>query len=184
MDTKVFLVRHGITDWHREGKLLGQRDIALNEEGLAQAERAADGLSHLEIAEVISSPLLRALQTAEIIGKRSGIEIARDPRLLDFRVGKWEGMTYEQISASEEYQRFLADPFSERIPGGESLQEVITHAGVIRVLLTHYIGSPPANYHRIRVSPGSVSVLSFAGDNQPPRVLSVNWCHELEVTTT
>lgn len=205
MDTKVFLVRHGITDWHREGKLLGQRDIALNEEGLAQAEHAAEGVAGLQIAEVLSSPLLRALQTAEIIGKRTGIEIARDPRLVDFRVGKWEGMTYQQISASDEYQRFLADPFSERIPGGESLQEVrrravsaieqalednptgehicvVTHAGVIRVLLTHYIGSPPANYHRIRVSPGSVSVLSFAGDGQPPRVLAINWCRELEVS--
>jgi broad specificity phosphatase PhoE len=172
--------------------------MALNAEGLEQAAAAAEGLAGAHIAEVISSPLVRALQTAELIGKKFGIEVARDPRLIDFRVGRWEGMTYDDIEASPEYQRFLANPLSERIPGGENLGEVetravaaidqalednpsgdaiavITHAGIIRVLLAHYLGSPAANYHRIRVSPGSVSVLSFADDRELPRVLAVNW---------
>jgi phosphoserine phosphatase len=198
LDTKVFLIRHGVTDWHRDGKLLGQRDIPLNEEGRAQAERAAAGLDGIAIAEVLSSPLLRALQTAEAIGERARIEVARDPRLTDFRVGKWEGRTYGDIAATEEYQRYLADPLTERIPGGESLQEVqqrataaieqaladnpsgdaiavVTHAGVIRILLAHYLGSAPANYHRIRVSPGAISVLAFADDRELPRVLAINW---------
>ncbi len=203
VDTQVLLVRHGVTDWHREGKLLGHRDIALSDEGLAQARSAAEALAGLRIAEVISSPLLRALQTAELIGARFGIEIARDPRLIDFRVGQWEGMRYADIAASSEYNRFITDPLSESIPGGENLAAVrqravaaidqalednptgdaiavITHAGIIRVLLTHYLGSPAANYHKLRVVPGSVSVLSFDGDDQTPRVLAINWCAGLE----
>lgn len=198
MDTKVFLVRHGVTDWHREGRVLGQRDIPLIPEGIAQAEAVADALASLAIADVISSPLVRAVQTAEIIGKRFGIQVARDPRFVDFRVGRWEGMSYAEISASPEYQRFIADPMSERIPGGESMADIrkravaaleqsledspagvglviVTHAGIIRVLLTHYAGSNPANYHRIRVSPGSVSVLSFSDDRELPRILATNW---------
>ena len=198
MDTKVFLVRHGVTDWHREGRVLGQRDIPLIPEGIAQAEAVADALGSLAIADVISSPLVRAVQTAEIIGKRFGIQVARDPRFVDFRVGRWEGMSYAEISASPEYQRFIADPVSERIPGGESMADIrkravaaleqsledspsgvgiviVTHAGIIRVLLTHYAGSNPANYHRIRVSPGSVSVLSFNDDRELPRILATNW---------
>ncbi len=203
MDTKVFLVRHGVTDWHDEGKVLGQRDIPLNARGTAQAEAVANALSEIKIADVISSPLVRAVQTAELISEKFGIQIARDPRFIDFRVGKWEGMKYEDISASPEYQRFLADPMSERIPGGgegmadirkravggveQSLEDcpsgdgivIVTHAGLIRVLLTYYAGSNPANYHRIRVSPASVSVLSFSDDRQLPRILATNWCHSL-----
>lgn len=198
METQVLLIRDGVTDWHREGKVLGHRDIPLNADGLAQARSAADALEGLTIAEVISSPLLRALQTAELVGKKFGIEVARDPRLLDFRVGKWEGMAYADVAANPEYQAFISDPMSERIPGAENLHDarqravaaveqalednpsgdaiaVVTHAGIIRVLLTHYLGSPPANYHRIRVGPGSISVLAFATDQELPRVLAVNW---------
>ncbi len=202
LETRVFLIRHGITDWHREGRVLGQRDIALNDEGLEQARAAATALTDAPIVEVISSPLVRALQSAEMIGQAFGIEVARDPRLIDLRVGKWEGMTYEEVAAHSEYKEFIQDPLSERIPGAENLSDVktravaaieqaiednpsgdaiavITHAGIIRVLLTHYLGSPPANYHRIRVAPGSVSVLSFADDRELPRIVAVNWVASL-----
>ena len=201
--TKVFLVRHGVTEWHRERKVLGHRDVALNEEGLAQARAAADALADAAIAEVISSPLVRALQTAEVIGQRFGIEVARDPRLIDLRVGpRWEGKSYDEVAASPEYKQFLADPTSDAIPGAENLHDaklravaaieqalrdnpsgesicVITHAGIIRVLITHYMGSPPANYHRVRVAPGSISILSFSDDRELPRVLAVNWAAAL-----
>jgi broad specificity phosphatase PhoE len=199
LETNLFLIRDGVTDWHAERKVLGHRDISLNDEGLAQAQRATDALADIAIAEVISSPLVRALQTAELVGRRFGIEVARDPRLIDFSAGKWEGMAYDEVAAHAEFKAFIKDPLSERIPGADSLHDVseravaaveqalednpsgdaiavITHAGIIRVLLTHYLGSPPGNYHRIHVSAGSISVLSFADDRELPRVLAVNWC--------
>lgn len=202
METRVFLVRHGITDWHVAQRVLGHRDIPLNEEGVAQAEAAAAALAGLPLVEVISSPLVRALQTAELVARNIGIEVARDPRLIDLRVGKWEGMTYAEVAAHSEYKEFIADPLSERIPGAESMTDVktraiaavdqalednpsgngiavVTHAGIIRILLTHYLGSPPANYHRIRVAPGSISVLSFADGRELPRVIAVNWAADL-----
>lgn len=202
VETLVFLVRHGITDWHAHRKVLGHRDIPLNDEGRRQAEAIADALAAVPIADVVSSPLVRAVQTAEAIGRRCGIQVARDPRLIDLRVGRWEGVSYDDVDASPEYQRFLANPESETIPGGENLADVrtravgaleqaledspsgdgivvVTHAGIIRVLLTHYLGAPPSNYHRVRVAPGSVSVLAFADDRQPPRVLAVNWLGDL-----
>jgi len=196
-ETTVFLVRHGTTAWHKEGRVLGQRDIPLSPEGVREAEEAAAALAGVKLAEVLSSPLQRAIQSAEIIGEQAGIQVARDPRLIDFQLGKWTGMTYAEVTESEEYQRFLRQPQSERIPGGESLDDIrrravaaveqalrdspsgdavaiVTHAGIIRVLLSHYMGSPPANYHRIRVTPGSISILSFASDRELPRVLAVN----------
>jgi broad specificity phosphatase PhoE len=197
LETTVFLIRHGVTAWHAEGRVLGQRDIPLSPAGIAQAQEAAAALGGLTMSEVLSSPLQRAIQTAEIIGKQAGIEVARDPRLIDFQLGKWTGMTYADVGTSEEYQRFLQQPESERIPGGESLEDIrkravaaidqalrdnptgdalaiVTHAGIIRVLLTHYMGSPPANYHRVRVSPGSITILGFSDDRELPRVLAVN----------
>lgn len=203
MQTTVFLIRHGVTAWHAEKRVLGQRDVPLSPEGVAQAEATASLLAGVKLAELLTSPLQRAIQTAEIIGQTTGIEVARDPRLIDFKLGKWTGLTYEEVNGSEEYQRFLHDPGSERIPGGESLEDIrrrsvgavdqalrdsptgdavaiVTHAGVIRVLLVHFMGSPLANYHRVRVSPGSVSILSFANDRELPRVLAVNLTGSLD----
>jgi len=198
VETTVFLIRHGVTDWHRDQRVLGQRDVALNATGINQAQAAAHALAGVAVGEVLASPLVRAVQTAEIIAGQYSIEVARDPRLTDFRVGKWEGMAYEEVAKSPEYQRFVADPLSEGIPGGEDMKQIreravaaveqaledapqgesvviVTHAGIVRVLLTYYLGSHPANYHRLRVAPGSISVLSFADDRELPRVLAVNW---------
>lgn len=203
METTVFLIRHGVTAWHAEGRVLGQRDIPLSQPGIVQAEEAAAALRGVKMSEVLSSPLQRAIQTAEIIGQETGIEIARDPRLIDFQLGKWTGMTYADVAKNEEYQRFVQQPESERIPGGESLEDIrrravaavdqalrdnatgdalaiVTHAGIIRVLITHYMGSRPANYHRVRVSPGSISILGFSDDRQLPRVLAVNLVGSIE----
>ncbi|HWM84709.1 MAG TPA: histidine phosphatase family protein [Kofleriaceae bacterium] len=203
METTVFLIRHGVTPWHAERRVLGQRDIPLSPDGVKQAHAAAAALSRVKLAEVLSSPLQRAVQTAEIIGRQSGIEVARDPRLNDFKLGKWTGMSYADIAAAPEYQQFLREPSTVEIPDGESLHDVerravaaveqalsdspsgdavaiVSHAGIIRVLLAHYLGSPPANYHRIRVSPGSISVLCFADDRELPRVLAVNLAGPLD----
>ncbi len=197
LNTTVFLIRHGVTSWHPERRVLGQRDIGLSEAGIAQARASADLLAGIPLADLISSPLVRAVQSAKIIGKPHGIDVARDPRLIDMDVGQWAGMTYQDVSSSPAYQQFVADPMSTTIPGGENFEEVriravsaldqaladspsgstiaiVSHAGVIRILLAHYLGSPPANYHRIRVSPGSASVLSFADDRHLPRILAVN----------
>jgi broad specificity phosphatase PhoE len=199
VETTVFLVRHGVTDWHRDRRILGQRDIGLNADGINQANDAMKALAGLPINEVISSPMLRAVQTAEIIAAQFATEIARDPRLADFRVGKWEGMSYDDVDRSPEYQRFLADPVAEKVPGGENLGQIrdraigaveqalrdapageqlaiVSHAGVIRVVLAHYLGTHLSQYHRLRVSPGSVSVLSFGDARSGPRVLGVNLC--------
>ncbi len=203
LETTVFLIRHGVTPWNAEQRVLGQRDIPLSPAGVQQAEVAAAALANVKLGEVLSSPLQRAVQTAEIIGRSASIEVARDPRLIDFKLGRWTGMSYGEIAANDEYQQFLRQPDAMTIPGGESLEEIkrravaaveqalsdspsgdavaiVTHAGVIRVLLAHYMGSPPANYHRIRVNPGSISILSFADDRDPPRVLAVNLASSID----
>lgn len=197
MATTVFLVRHGITAWHQERRVLGQRDLPLSDEGQEQAEAAAELLSGQPIVDVLSSPLLRCVTTAEAIAAKHKLQPARDARLSDFQAGPWAGMTHDEVARDPLYQRFVANPLSEEIPGGETLRDilkrgvnamgqalrgipdgdaiaVVTHAGMIRVLLTHYLASPPANYHLLRVNPGSISVLQFTDVSTLPRVLAVN----------
>lgn len=198
METIVFLIRHGVTAWHKERRVLGQRDIELDQDGHAQGDELASALEGVSIGEFISSPLARAVQTASKLAASRRTDVTRDPRLLDFRVGKWEGMGYDDVAATDEYQHFLRNPLAAGIPGGEQLIEVrdrsvaaieqaledtpagdrvavVTHAGIVRILLAHYLGSQLANYHRVRVAPGSVSVLSFSDDIELPRVLVTNW---------
>ncbi|WP_428269713.1 histidine phosphatase family protein [Haliangium sp.] len=198
----MFLIHHGVTDWHRDGKLLGRRDVPMNDAGRAQADRIANWLDGVGIAEVIASPLQRAVQTAEIIGKHVGIDLARDHRLIDLHLGQWEGKNPQEVLESDAYQQFLANPMSSSAPAGESFHEVktravaaveqalednpagsavavVTHSRVIRVLLTHYMAAPPATYHCLRIHPGTVSVLAFSHDSQRPRVLALNWAASL-----
>jgi phosphoserine phosphatase len=197
LNTTVFLVRHGETDWTRERRLMGQRDLGLNADGLNQALAAAMALKGVEITEVISSPLLRAMQTAEVLAGLCDMDVARDPRLIEMALGRWEGMPYDAALVDPGYQAFFDDPEGTPVPGGERVTDVrdraaaaiqqtladnpsrsnlivVSHASVIRVLLAHYLGLGLANFHRLRVGPGSLSVLRFADDRELPRILALN----------
>ncbi len=197
MHTTLLLVRNGATEWSRERRVAGRRDIGLSVEGRAQAEELAARLKGVDVAEVLSSPLPRAFETAELIATSHDNEVARDPRLTDFHAGKWEGMKYADVSVSDEYKRFLVSPLSDAIPGGETLHAardrmvgsidqalgdnelganimVVSHAGPLRVLIAHYLGMDLANYHRLRISPCSVTALRFETEHGVPRVLAIN----------
>jgi broad specificity phosphatase PhoE len=205
MHTTIFLVRNGTTDWSRDGRLAGRRDISLSAEGRAQAEGLAGRLKDVELAEILSSPLPRAVETAEAIGQGRSLEVARDPRLTDFNAGKWEGMKQGEISASDDYKSFIANPLAAAIPGGERLADardrvvgsveqalsdnelganivVVSHAGPLRLLIAHYLGMDLANYHRLRISPTSVTALRFESERGVPRILAINCLGDVRVT--
>lgn len=197
MHTTLFLVRNGATDWSREGRIAGRREIGLSTDGRVQADELAARMAGIDMTEVLTSPLPRAVQTAEKIASAHKLEVARDPRLTDFDAGRWEGQKFADVLVSDEYKRFLANPMSEVIPSGErmaaardrmissveqALQDnelganivLVSHAGPLRVLVSHYLGMDLANYHRLRLSPASVTVLRFDSVDAIPRLLTVN----------
>jgi phosphoserine phosphatase len=197
MKTTIFLVRNAATDWNRDKRVVGRREIGLSEAGIAQAEALSERCAKLDIGEVLSSPLVRAMETAERIARPHQLEIARDPRLTDFHAGRWEGMKHAEVSASDDYKRFLANPLAQAIPAGERLTDardrlvssvaqaladnelgasilIISHAGPLRLLLAHYLGMDLANFHRLRLSTASVTALRFESLEGVPRVLTVN----------
>lgn len=199
MYTTLFLVRNADTDFSRDGRVAGRRDIGLSKAGRAQAETLRDRLvaDHLDVIEILASPLPRAVETAEIVASAFGQGVVRDPRLTDFDAGRWEGQSHRDINASPEYQRFLVDPVGESIPGGEKIRDVrdrvvgsvsqaladnelgatilmVSHAGPLRVLLAHYLGMNLIHYHRLRLSPASISILRFESEAGVPRILTIN----------
>jgi probable phosphoglycerate mutase len=90
-------VRHGVTDWNRQRRFQGLTDIPLNDEGIAQAQAAAGRLRDVGFDIVVSSPLIRAMQTAEIIGAASGKPVAVDAGLIECDFGSFEGRPISEV---------------------------------------------------------------------------------------
>lgn len=117
---KWFLVRHGETDWNKEEKLIGQMDIPLNETGRIQAQVLAEKLKNKKIDLIISSPLKRAYETAEIISKSTGAEIIIDENLKERCCGEAEGLTHKE--AKEKYGEIHV--YEDSIPNSEKYREI------------------------------------------------------------
>ena len=162
----IVFVRHGETDWNVEGRLQGQRDIPLNENGRAQARRNGEIIAR-EIPEAagfdfVASPLGRARETMEIARAAMNLDpkaYAVDPRLVEITFGELEGFTYQDIENREPGWLKMRDANKWEFlpPGGESYRMlhdriiawletvsvplvVVAHGGVGRVLRAHLLG--------------------------------------------
>ena len=94
---RLILVRHGQTDYNREGRLQGQVDIPLNATGSRQAETLADAVAADPPDVIVASPLGRALETARILSRDTGLEVTTDEAFLERGFGRWEGLKGEEI---------------------------------------------------------------------------------------
>lgn len=95
---KLYLIRHGETDWNAAGRIQGHSDIELNGRGLEQARRLAARMpDEGDFSAIYSSPLKRAFRTAEIIGAALNSPVTPDPRLLERSLGQLEGLTMSDI---------------------------------------------------------------------------------------
>jgi broad specificity phosphatase PhoE len=124
----LLLTRHGLTTAGSRAVLGGQLDVGLTDEGRAQARALADRLAGIRIDRVISSPMQRALETAQVIATGRPVEV--DDRLREVDYGRWEGLTSAEIDAHdpELRERWERDPVATHPPGGESGGEVAARA--------------------------------------------------------
>ncbi len=127
---KLILVRHGQTDWNRDGRCQGVADIELNDFGRLQIEELALSLRHEEIVAVYSSDLIRARDTAVEIARHHELEVKIDPDIREMDQGELEGLMFDEIR--ERYAHVLEEwresPETLRLPKGESLVEVQARA--------------------------------------------------------
>ncbi len=130
MTLELYLVRHGESEWNRTSRYTGQQDIPLSELGKRQAERLGARLATENLAAIYASPLRRACETAEIIGRSRGQYIRIERGLAEIHHGLWEGMTTRQVM--QEYpsmmEQWRAQPHMVVMPQGESLEDVANRA--------------------------------------------------------
>ena len=136
----LYLVRHGETDWNRQGRWQGQADVPLNRRGWRQARLAAQRLKDAPLAAIISSDLQRAACTAELIarscrrsrhcGERgsAGVQppVILDPRLREIHQGAWQGLQVSEIQQryARLFQKRMQNPLAVAPPGGETALQV------------------------------------------------------------
>ena len=150
--TKIILVRHGETEWNVAETFRGRIDIELNETGIKQAELLAEYLSDVKIETIYSSPLKRALKTAELIANYHQLEVKIAPGLIDFDYGKWQGLPHQEVKDKykELYTEWISSPDQVTIPDGESLNDVRQRAiGVVDEVIAKYKGTVVLVSHRV-----------------------------------
>jgi ribonuclease H / adenosylcobalamin/alpha-ribazole phosphatase len=183
--TRLVLVRHGTTKHNAELRFSGRNDLPLTDVGARQAAAIAAAIPAFGAATVIvSSPLIRARQTAEHIGSALGRDIREDDRLAEMDFGAWEGLTLDDVQRSwpAELAAWLADPHTAP-PGGESFADVerrvadardailreypdatvilVTHVTPIKTLLRLALGAPAATMFRMHLDTASISVADY-----------------------
>ena len=126
----MILIRHGETLWNKEGRIQGTSDIELSEAGIEQARHLALSLKGEPISTIHTSPLKRAMKTAEIINEYHRKDIKTHSDLMEMDQGDFEGYSFKELMACEKefLNKWIADPASVQMPNGESLNQLQTRA--------------------------------------------------------
>ena len=124
---KLYLIRHGETEWNHLRKMQGQMDIPLNEYGIELAEKTAEGMKDIKFDRIFASPLVRAKKTAQYIADNCGIVVETDDRLKEINFGAGEGSNINEVKADSSHplHNFFIHP-DQFVPmeGGETFKEV------------------------------------------------------------
>lgn len=201
---RLLLIRHGETQWNREGRFQGIRDIPLNENGRNQAQKAADFLKEVPINFAVSSPMARPKETAEIILQHHpDIALDLQPDLTEICHGLWEGKLETEIEASFPglLHQWKIKPETVQMPEGENLQQVwdraiacwnnivkiystaedyrigivVAHDAINKVILCYLLGLKPEHFWNVKQGNGAVSVIDYLdGIDDQPLVQAVN----------
>jgi alpha-ribazole phosphatase len=183
---RIYLVRHGVTVWNREGRWQGHTDVPLSAEGVEQAKLVAERLSGEKIDAVWSSDLQRALHTAEAIASRHDLEVIQTDRLRETMLGEWEGLTIPEIIARGDgdiWQAMAHGSQAHRPPGSESLEGMwkrlngvrdevreryaggsvvlVGHGGSLRAILCEALAANLACLNRFTLDNASLSALDY-----------------------
>lgn len=182
----IYFIRHGETDWNRDRRYQGQKDVPLNETGRAQARRNGMALRALlpaiADADYIASPLARTRETMEIVRGELGLApggYAIDPRLLELSYGTWEGTLQDDVVRHhpDAFAARAQNPFRWRPDAGESYADlfarvagwaettrrdsvVVSHGGVSRCLRAHVLGLDPERIPELESPQDRVLLLS------------------------
>ncbi|GAP97730.1 histidine phosphatase family protein [Leptolyngbya sp. NIES-2104] len=198
---RLLLVRHGETEWNRQGRFQGQIDVPLNDNGRVQAGQAAEFLKSVQIDSAVSSSMARPKETAEIILKyHPEIELKLRDDLREISHGLWEGKFESEIEAGYPglLHQWQSQPETVQMPEGENLQQVwdravagwnaivqsarpgetilvVAHDAINKAILCYVSGLTSAAFWNFKQGNGAVSVIDYVnGADQPPMLMAMN----------
>jgi broad specificity phosphatase PhoE len=192
----AILMRHGETRWNREGRVMGRNPVELSDNGRTQVEAALVLAHSLKPELIVTSPLVRARQTAEILAYGlGGVEIVEEPDIAEVAYGRWEGMTYYELIEDPYYAVYRESPVDHPTPGGETIPQVqargteaiyravqanpgrrilfVSHGDIIRTVLCYFLGLNLKNFNRVRIDNAGLSGIQISGDFA--EVKFMNW---------
>lgn len=179
----LLLIRHGDNEFIARNRLAGRLPgVHLNEKGRQQAQNLAQLLAQTPLSAIYSSPMERAVETAQPLAAALGLAVQIRPQLIELNYGTWQGRTFKQLARIKLWKEVHDNPVGVRFPGGESFVEVqqrvsdeldaiaalhgddelvacFSHGDVIRLAVAHYLQMPLNAYHRLAVHTASITVL-------------------------
>jgi alpha-ribazole phosphatase len=181
--TRLLLVRHGETEYNSSERYWGSTDVALGPAGLSQAQRLRERLSKENIQAVYSSPLKRAMTTAEAIAGSHNLKVIPCPEIKEIDFGKIEGLNFKEVNQlyPEVHQMWLEKSPRMAYPGGESLLQletrvtrfaerlkphgpdetvlVVAHSGVLRTMICQLLEMEMRHRWSFRVDLASLNIV-------------------------
>ena len=196
-ETVLWLLRHPEPEASARGRCYGSLDVALSRDGIRQAHSLADALAQKAFAAIYTSPRQRCSHAAQILGagRTCPVEIVPALRELDF--GELEGRPYHEIAAMypDVYQQWMERPTETQFPGGERFPEMyarviaatrklrsrhngqtialVTHGGVIRIILADALGMEAANIFRIGQRYSAINAVRYFGEHPIVELINV-----------
>jgi broad specificity phosphatase PhoE len=185
---KLILARHGETLWNVEKIFRGRVDVNLDEVGIKQAELLGKYLSNWELEAIYSSPLKRALDTANIVARYQKVAVRIAEGLIDFDYGEWQSLPEQEVKKLYPVilDEWYNNPHRVKMPGGESLEDVreravgvvndvlsrhqnnvllVSHRVVIKVLICYLLGLDNARFWNITQDVGGITIFNY-GDGR------------------
>ncbi len=183
---RLILARHGETLWNVEKVFRGRADVSLDELGIKQAELLGKYLSDWRLEVIYSSPVTRALDTANIIARYQKVAVRIAEGLTDFDFGEWQSLPEQEVRRRypDLLNEWHSNPHKVRMPGGESLEDVreraievvndvlskyqgsvalVSHRVVIKVLICYLLGLDDSHFRNINQDVGGISVFDYVG---------------------
>lgn len=191
---KLFLVRHGESEWNKLKKVQGQKDIPLTEKGIEQAKLIGKRLINEGIEKIYTSDLKRAYDTARIIGKMLNIKVIPSKELREINFGIWEGLTNDIIKSkfSKEHELWLKNPEMLKVEGAESILDlqlramneinkiisdenidnvlIVSHSATLKAIILGLLNMDIGYFKNMTLNNVSLSIIEFRQYN---RVLSL-----------
>jgi broad specificity phosphatase PhoE len=193
-NARIYLIRHGETEFNRMGVFRGRFEVDLNDLGLKQAGETGQALVGEGIQYILTSPLKRAVVTAQAISRILGIGYEIEEAFNNINLGSWQGVSKNKVKEDypDDWKKWTTEPEHLVVPGGESVEDVkkrasarlreivearggtfalVTHRSVIKVLAAYMLGVPAPYFWKFYVDNAAYSVFEYSGGE----FMLLNW---------